>query len=84
MLPHKKGKSSRYIFIYEDQKTGEIYQFSRKGIYKKNGRTLLFVKKSKGNTMTDRDFIKDADKFIQEKTSPTKKQGIPLIATRVM
>lgn len=77
MLPHKKGKSSRYIFIYEDQKTGEIYQFSRKGIYKKNGRTLLFVKKSKGNTMTDRDFIKDADKFIQEKNQSDEKAGYP-------
>ena len=34
--------------------------------------------------MTDRDFIKDADKFIQEKNQSDEKQGIPLIATRVM
>jgi len=28
-------------FKYEDPKTGEIFIFKRKGIYKKNGRTLV-------------------------------------------
>lgn len=30
-------------FKYEDPKTGEIFTFKRKGIYKKNGRTLIPV-----------------------------------------
>ena len=29
-------------FKYEDPKTGEIYTYKRKGIYKKNGRTLVY------------------------------------------
>ena len=33
-----KGK-----FAYKDPVTGEIYYYSRKGVYKKNGRVLIFV-----------------------------------------
>lgn len=33
---HTKGS-----FKYEDPKTGEIYEYERKGIYKKDGRTLI-------------------------------------------
>ena len=48
-----KGKSSGAIFIYQDPKTSEIYHFARKGVYRKNGRILIFVKKSRGETMSD-------------------------------
>jgi len=48
-------RSTKYIeqataktFIYKDPRTGELYQYSRKGVYKKNGRTLIFVRESKG------------------------------------
>ena len=34
-------KSKAEVFKYRDPKTGEIYQYERKGIYKKNGRTLI-------------------------------------------
>ena len=33
-------------YKYRDPKTGEIYQFQRRGIYKKNGRTLVYVSKA--------------------------------------
>tara|TARA_Y100000310_G_C20349486_1_gene653635 strand:+ start:92 stop:367 length:276 start_codon:yes stop_codon:yes gene_type:complete len=48
-----KGKSSGAVFIYEDPKTGELFHFSRRGTHRKNGRVLIFVKKSKGATATD-------------------------------
>ena len=37
-------------FKYRDPKTGEIYYFERRGIYKKNGRTLVFVSKNSVKT----------------------------------
>jgi len=42
--------ASGAIFIYEDTKTGELYHYSRKGIYRKSGRILQFVKKAKSIT----------------------------------
>jgi hypothetical protein len=69
-----RGKSSGAIFIYEDPKTRELYHYARKGLYKKNGRTLTFVKKSKGETMTEseptpRDVIKEADEIYRQAQS---------------
>ena len=43
-----ENKSSANTFIYKNPKTGELYQYSRKGVYKKDGRTLVFVRESKG------------------------------------
>ena len=63
-------------YIYEDPKTGELFHYSRKGIYRKSGRVLLFVKKSKGTTMTI-DFIKEADEFLQDKNIADDKAGYP-------
>ena len=63
-------------YIYEDPKTGELFHYSRKGIYRKNGRTLLFVKKSKGDTMTT-DFIKEADESLQKKNNADDEAGYP-------
>ena len=48
-----KEKASAAIFIYKDTKTGELYQYARKGTYKTNGRVLIFVKKVKGENMSD-------------------------------
>ena len=33
-------------FKYKDPVTGELYFFARRGIYKRNGRTLVYVSKS--------------------------------------
>ena len=67
---------SKGAYIYEDPKTGELYHYSRRGIYKKNGRTLKFVKQTRGNVMTI-DFIKEADEFLQEKNRADDKAGYP-------
>ena len=34
-------------YKYKDPVTGEIYEFARKGVYKKNGRVLILVSGSK-------------------------------------
>ena len=47
-----RGKSSATIYIYEDPRTGEVYQYSRRGVYKKNGRTLIFLRQSKGDIVS--------------------------------
>ena len=36
--------ASGTVFIYEDPKTGELYHYSRRGVYRKGGRVLRFVK----------------------------------------
>ena len=36
-------------FKYKDPVTGEFYFFARRGIYKRNGRTLVYVSKSSAN-----------------------------------
>ena len=38
----KRGsKKSKAAFKYKDPQTGEVYEFARKGVYTKNGRTLI-------------------------------------------
>jgi len=69
-----KGKSSGETFVYKDPKTRELYHYDRRGVYKKEGRILVFVRKTEGDSMKPkphwtpgaRDFIKDADTFLQE------------------
>jgi len=39
---------SKSYYIYEDRRTGEIFTYKRKGIYKKGGRVLTFVKYVRG------------------------------------
>jgi|TARA_R110000824_G_scaffold310153_3_gene497462 hypothetical protein len=74
-----KGKSSA-IFLYEDPKTGELFHFKRRGGHRKNGRTLIFVKRVKGETMSD-DLNEWADhilnKAAESYTNANKKSGYP-------
>ncbi len=37
---HFKAEATYYI--YEDPRTGEIFTYKRKGVYRKNGRSLVF------------------------------------------
>ena len=37
---------SNKMYIYEDPRTGEIFHYSRRGTYRKNGRTLVFKGKA--------------------------------------
>jgi hypothetical protein len=62
-----ENKSSAAVFIYRDNKTGELFQYSRKGVYKKNGRTLVFVKKSRGENMSDHILNRAAESYADEK-----------------
>ena len=41
------GTDASAEFKYKDPKTGEVYEYERKGIYKKNGRTLIPVRAAK-------------------------------------
>ena len=46
LLPkgHPRAGKSKGGFKYKDPKTGEVYEYDRKGIYKKDGRTLIPAK----------------------------------------
>ena len=35
---------SKAYYIYEDPITGEVFTYKRKGVYRKNGRILVFQK----------------------------------------
>lgn len=41
-----KGGSTEAKYIYEDQKTGEQYTYTRMGNHKKDGRTLIYIGKA--------------------------------------
>lgn len=43
-LQHKEVAKKK--FKYEDPKTGEIFTYNRKGVYKKDGRFLVFVEET--------------------------------------
>ena len=44
-------------FKYKDPITGEFYFFKRRGIYKKNGRTLVYVSKSSADNKSMEDYV---------------------------
>jgi len=62
-----KGRSSGEVFMYKDPKTGELYNYGRRGIYKKNGRFLVFVKRSRGEIMSEHILNKTARTLADEK-----------------
>lgn len=47
LLPkgHPRAGKSKASYKYEDPKTGQVYEYERKGIYKKDGRFLVFKEK---------------------------------------
>tara|TARA_Y100000816_G_C26032706_1_gene540656 strand:- start:53 stop:1084 length:1032 start_codon:yes stop_codon:yes gene_type:complete len=46
LLPKGHPKKSRAAYQYENPKTGEIYNYSRKGVYKKDGTDLVYKGKA--------------------------------------
>ena len=46
LLPkgHPRAGKSKGTFKYKDPKTGQVYEYDRRGIYKKDGRTLIPAK----------------------------------------
>jgi hypothetical protein len=73
-----KGKSSKNMFVYKDPITRELHYYDRRGVFKKNGRTLVFVKELKGETMSEpiNDLIQEADRLLQENKAD-KDAGYP-------
>ena len=67
-----EGESSAAVFIYKDVRTGELYQYSRKGLYKKSGRTLIFIRESKGEIMKDEHILNKAARIYAD-----EKAGYP-------
>ena len=63
----KWSDKSKGAYEYEDPKTGELFYYSRKGIYKKNGRTLVFKKQSRGEIMSDHILNRTAESYADEK-----------------
>ena len=73
----KDCKSSGAIFLYEDPKTGEVFQYTRKGVYRKNGRTLIFLKQSRGDNMSDHILNRVSQSYADDKAGypPNCKEG---------
>ena len=58
-----KEKSSGAIYVYEDPQSGEVFHYSRRGKYRKNGRTLVY--KGRGVHIlnsTEENYLKDNTK----------------------
>ena len=72
-----KGKSSGAIFVYKDPITSELFHFSRQGVYKKNGRILIFVKRSRGEIMSDHILNRAAKSHADEKSEGLHESGLP-------
>ena len=69
-----KGQASKKTFVYKDPITRELFYYDRKGVFKKNGRVLVFVKESKGETM--KDIITQIDESMQD-IAADEKAGYP-------
>ena len=65
---HSKWENkSQWAYEYEDTKTGELFYYSRKGTYRKNGRSLLFKKRTRGETMSDHILNKTSESYADKK-----------------
>lgn len=62
----KWQNKSKGAYEYEDPKTGELFYYSRRGTYRKNGRMLVF-KRTKGRTMSDHIFNRAVQSYADEK-----------------
>ena len=67
-------------YVYEDAKTGELFHFSRKGNYRKNGRPLVFKGKASHILNATADHAEKMNKYVfeskQEAVKMAKKIGL--------
>jgi hypothetical protein len=64
---HSKWQNkSKGAYEYEDPKTGELFYYSRRGTYRKNGRVLVF-RRTKGKTMSDHILNRAVESYADEK-----------------
>mgnify|MGYP003112928866 CR=1 FL=1 len=66
-MPSPNSGKSKAAYEYEDPKTGELFYYSRKGVYRKNGRTLVFKKRTRGEAMPDHILDKAAQSYADKK-----------------
>ena len=65
---HSKWENkSKGAYEYEDPNTGELFYYARKGAYRKNGRTLIFKKRTRGETVSDHILNKAAESYSDQK-----------------
>ena len=65
---HSQWKNkSKGAYEYEDPKTGELFYYSRRGMYRKNGRTLVFKKRTRGETVPAHILNKTSESYADEK-----------------
>ena len=58
-----KNESAGGVFVYEDPKTGELFHYSRRGVYRKNGRILVFKGRAHILDRVERHLDKKEDKI---------------------
>tara|TARA_R110002051_G_scaffold319468_1_gene403574 strand:+ start:320 stop:601 length:282 start_codon:yes stop_codon:yes gene_type:complete len=66
-MPSSYEGMSKGAYEFEDPKTGELFYYSRKGIYRKNGRVLIFKKRTNGGAMSDDILNRVAESYADEK-----------------
>ena len=73
----KWENKSKGAYEYEDPKTGELFYYSRRSTYRKNGRTLVFKKRTKGETMSDHILNRVSESYSDDKAGypPNCKEG---------
>ena len=78
LLPKSHPKKSKAGFKYKDPQTGEMYEFARKGVYTKNGRTLIpaYSAEYQGRKVTLNKQFRNTDgqKKFQKRQSKKKKK----------
>ena len=63
----KWENKSKGAYEYEDPKTGELFYYSRRGVYRKKGRTLIFKKRTRGETMSDHILNRTSESYADKK-----------------
>ena len=73
----KWENKSKGAYEYEDPKTGELFYYSRRSTYRKNGRTLVFKKRTRGETMSDHILNRVSESYSGDKAGypPNCKEG---------
>jgi hypothetical protein len=70
-MPSPREGKSKGAYEFEDPKTGELFYYSRKGVYRKNGRVLVFKKKTRGESTSDNILDKAAQSYADKNAKKT-------------
>jgi hypothetical protein len=64
--PQRENKS-KAAYEYADPKTGELFYYTRRGMYKKNGRILVFKKRTRGEIVSSHVLNKTSESYADKK-----------------